>query len=145
MARIWNYPPEMEANKWVGFIPVDNPSAKVLSQRQIESYNERGFIHGISSVFSQEEVQRNRMRFDASLAQAQSCGRDENAINGYHTKLSTVWELATDPRLLGIVADLIDAPLDPATGEKSFCCIMTNYLCKLPGTDKHVPWHQDAV
>jgi hypothetical protein len=30
-------------------------------------------------------------------------------------------------------------------GEEAFCCVMTNYLCKLPNDDKHVPWHQDAV
>ena len=42
--------------------------------------------------------------------------------------------LVSDPRLLAIVNDLL-------CGEP-FACVMTNYLCKLPKSDKYVPWHQ---
>ena len=88
-------------------------------------------------MFSQAEVAANRAFFDRGLAECAARGRDENAINGFHTKLKSVYKLASDPRLLAIVNDLL-------CGEP-FACVMTNYLCKLPKSDRWVPWHQDAV
>ena len=76
----------------------------------------------------------HRAFYDRALEECRRRGRDENAINGYHSKLRTIYELATDPRLLAIVEDLM--------GGESFSCVMTNYLCKLPRSDKYVPWHQ---
>ena len=133
---IRNYPPELEAEKSVGFCPVANDSPTTLNALQIHSFNERGFIHRISGVFSEAEVWRHRLFYDRCLAECIARGRDENAINGYHTKLKSVYDIASDPRLLAIVSDLIDEP---------FACVMTNFLCKLPRDDKWVPWHQDAV
>lgn len=136
-ATIRHYAPELEDVKWVGFILVRNPKPKVLSPEQIGQYNEHGFIHRIQGIFSEAEVREHRVFFDEALSHALASGLDENAINGYHTKLRTIYDMATDPRLLEIVADLIDGD--------AFCCIMTNYLCKLPKDDKVVPAHQDAV
>ena len=133
-ATIRNYPPELEAEKTVGFSPVVNPAPRALSQEQIEHYNEHGFIPRIQGVFSAAEAVEHREFYDRALQECRRRGRDENAINGYHSKLRTIYELATDPRLLAIVEDLM--------GGESFSCVMTNYLCKLPRSDKYVPWHQ---
>ena len=136
-ATIRNYPPELEAEKKVDFAPVVNPTPRALSQEQIAQYNEHGFIPQIQGVYSEAEVVAHREFYDRALEECRRRGHDENAINGYHSKLRTIYELATDPRLLAIVDDLM--------GGESFSCVMTNYLCKLPHSDKYVPWHQDAV
>jgi hypothetical protein len=52
-------------------------------------------------------VAAHRAFFERGLAECYARGRDENAINGYHAKLKTIHALATDPRLLHIVGDLI--------------------------------------
>jgi hypothetical protein len=129
---IRNYPPELEAEKTVGFAPVENGSPAALSPLQIQSFNERGFIHRIGGIFSDSEVAAHRAFFDHGLAECTARGRDENAINGYHTKLKSMYELAADPRVLAIVNDLL--------GGEPFACVMTNFLCKLPRNDKWVPW-----
>eukprot|EP01047_Picozoa_sp_COSAG01_P092219 COSAG01_NODE_23638_length_807_cov_1.594633_1_plen_91_part_10 len=68
-----NYPPELESQKWMGFIDVPQPARpRALTAEQIRSYNQWGLIHGIKGVFSASEVQAHRERFDRYLARERS-------------------------------------------------------------------------
>jgi hypothetical protein len=120
----------------LSFQPVENPSPKVLSQEQIAHYNEHGYIKPCR-IFDEAETRRNRAYFDWLMEQVRSYddGRDQYAINGYHTRCRGIYELATDPRILELVEDLIGP---------NFVAWGTHFFCKLPHDPKAVPWHQDA-
>ncbi len=121
----------------LSFVPVCPERARHLTRAQIEQYNTEGFLAPIG-VFDTAESDTNRSYFDHLLGQMQGLkdNRDGNyAINGYHVCCEGLWDLATHPRILDLVEDIV-GPNIVAWG--------SHFFCKQPGDPKHVPWHQDA-
>jgi non-heme Fe2+,alpha-ketoglutarate-dependent halogenase len=118
------------------FFPVENPSPRKLTPAQIRQYNEQGYIKGLP-VFSPQEIAGIRAKFDALLDSilAANDGRDAYAINGYHTQCASIWDIATEPRILDYVQDILGP---------NFVAWGTHFFCKMPGDQRRVPWHQDA-
>lgn len=116
------------------FFPIRNDHPRKLSAREIEHFNEKGYITPLD-VFSTAEIAAHRAYFDRILAEAFEKGHDSYGINGWHLRLRGLYDLVCEPRILDYVQDLI--------GE-DIVCWGTHYFCKMPGDTKRVSWHQDA-
>lgn len=124
--------PELDRIKRFHPLGVENP--RTLTRAQIAHFNERGYICPLD-VFTPEEAAENRAYFDRILAEASAKGWNSYSINGWHSRMSAIWDLVHEPRILDYVEDLLGANL---------ICWGTHYFCKLPGDGKAVSWHQDA-
>lgn len=120
----------------LSFKPVENSRPRHLTREQIDRYNEQGFIKPFD-VFTALEADRNRAYFDYLLAslRALNDGRDSYAINGWHSRCRGIYEMATDPRILDLVEDIVGP---------NIVVWATHFFCKIPHDPKAVPWHQDA-
>lgn len=125
-----------KAARDLSFAPVVNPAPKRLTQAQIASYNERGYIMPLR-IYDEAGVARNRAYFDAMLDAMFSMkdGRDSYAINGYHVRCQGLWDMVTHPVILDYVEDLLGP---------NFVAWGSHFFCKMPHDPKSVPWHQDA-
>ena len=118
------------------FRPVDNPSPAKLTAAQVTQYNELGYVHPFD-IYGEAEVARNRAYLDYLLAEirTQNDGRDSYAINCYQGRCEGIYDVATDPRILDIVEDIVGP---------NIICWATHYFVKQPNDPRSVPWHQDA-
>jgi hypothetical protein len=117
------------------FSAADPARARTLTPAQVEAYNRRGVLAPLP-VFTAAEAQRHRAATDALLAAFRAQGRDSYAINGFHDRCASIWDLATAPRILDLVEDLIGPDI---------VCWGSHFFCKMPGDGKAVGWHQDAT
>ncbi|MEM8788049.1 MAG: phytanoyl-CoA dioxygenase family protein [Pseudomonadota bacterium] len=115
------------------FKPVENPTPQRLSTADIAQYNTAGYARPFP-IFDAREVTRNRAYFDRLLADMGREGR--YAINCYQARLSGLYDLCTDARILDHVQDIIGPDI---------VCWASAFFCKLPHNEKVVPWHQDAA
>lgn len=107
---------------------------RALNTEQVESYNTDGFIRPLSA-FSIDEINDIREYFDDLLAKAIADGGDSYSISTAHMKHGRVYDLLTNPTLVGYVADILGDDVI-AWG--------SHFFCKMPGDGKEVAWHQDA-
>ncbi|MEM0937385.1 MAG: phytanoyl-CoA dioxygenase family protein [Pseudomonadota bacterium] len=116
----------------LSFAPVTNAAPRRLSLDDIAHYNREGFVQPFD-IFAPEEVARLRTYADRLIA---DMGADGGyGINCYQARLSGLWDIATEPRILDHVEDLIGP---------NIVCWASAILSKAPHDPKAVPWHQDA-
>ena len=120
----------------LSFIPVENPTPKLLTRDQVDHYNEHGYVRPLK-IFDDAEVVRNREYFDSLLSQIEAAheGRDSYSVNGFHRYCRGLYDLTRHPVILDYVEDILGP---------NFLAWGTHYFCKLPHDEKKVPWHQDA-
>lgn len=116
------------------FYPVRNEHPRTLARKDLEQFNTRGFLTGFR-VYTGAETRTNRENFDAILSLFQKQGKDSYAIDRYQDRFTAIYDIATWPKILDIVEDLIGP---------NIICWATHYFCKMPGDDKGVSWHQDC-
>ncbi len=114
------------------FTAVNNPSPSRLTPEQIEHYNREGYVRPFDA-YSASEIAELRRYFDKLLADMGPDGAF--GINCYQARLSGIWDIATDARLLDYVEDIVGP---------NIVCWATAVLSKPAGSEKFVPWHQDA-
>lgn len=114
------------------FRPVVNDAPNRLTVEQIEHYNKAGFLQPFD-VFDAGEMANLRSYVDRLMADMGDAGA--YGINCYQARLSGLYDIATDPRILDLVEDLIGPDI---------LCWATAILSKNPHDPKAVPWHQDA-
>lgn len=114
------------------FSPVDNASPRRLSPAQIDAYNASGFVQPFT-VFSEDEITGVRDYVNALMENMGPEGA--YGINCYQARLSGLWDIATDARILDLVEDLMGP---------NILCWASAILSKAPHDPKRVPWHQDA-
>ncbi|MEO0635532.1 MAG: phytanoyl-CoA dioxygenase family protein [Pseudomonadota bacterium] len=122
----------LQARDDLGFEPVRNAHPSTLSCEQIERYNSTGFAQPFD-IFSPSEIAGVRAYLDRSMAAIGEAGA--YGINCYQARLATLWDIATDPRIIDHVEDIIGP---------NIICWATAVLSKAPHDPKQVPWHQDA-
>ena len=88
------------------FSPVDNASPRRLSPAQIDAYNASGFVQPFT-VFSEDEITGVRDYVNALMENMGPEGA--YGINCYQARLSGLWDIATDARIL----DLVDGAEHP--------------------------------
>jgi len=103
-----------------------------LSGEQIDFYNCNGYLQHLP-VLAPDELNLHRRLFEAMFAtHAQGNGY---AINGYFRTYGGVYDLVTHPVIVDYAQDLL--------GE-NLVCHGVHYICKLPGNEKMLNWHQDG-
>ena len=116
----------------LSFAPVVNTAPKHLSPAQIDGYNRTGFVQPFE-VFSEAEIAEIRAYTDGLMTSMGAAGA--YGINCYQARLSGLYDIATDPRIVDLVADIIGP---------NVLCWASAILSKKPHDPKAVPWHQDA-
>ncbi len=116
----------------LSFVPVRTAKPQTLTQAQIAHYNTHGFVQPFD-VFSAQEMTELRAYIDGLMADMGPDGA--YGINCYQARLSGLWDIATDPRILDHVQDIIGPDI---------LCWASAILSKAPHDPKAVPWHQDA-
>lgn len=119
------------------FHPADTSAPVTLSPEQVRHYNEQGFIAPLD-VLTADEVTSLRGYIDDLLAVVLGADdpRNSYSINTYHLVCAGLWDVATDPRIVACVRDILG---------DNVVCWGTHLFAKLPGDGKSVPLHQDAV
>jgi ectoine hydroxylase-related dioxygenase (phytanoyl-CoA dioxygenase family) len=116
------------------FYPSTVTEPQTLSREQVEGYNREGFVRPVR-IFSDDEIAGIRAYFDDLLEQVIAAGGDSYSISTAHLKYGRVYDLLTDPRIVGCVKDLLG---ERVVGWGS------HFFCKMPHDGKSVAWHQDA-
>lgn len=123
-----------ELNRDLRFFPLGVENPMLLTHKQIDHYNEKGYIAPID-VLDAEQIGAIREYFDALLPKALDAGWDSYEITDWHKTCRGVWDIVTRSEILDYVQDLLGPTL-----------ILRNSSCfiKMPGDGKRVSWHQDA-
>ena len=116
----------------LSFSPVSTARPSRLTPAQIDQYNRLGYIRPIDG-YSTEEITRLRAYFDKLLDDMGADGAF--GINCYQARLSGLWDIANEPRILDYVEDIVGP---------NIICWATAVLSKPAHSQKFVPWHQDA-
>ena len=116
------------------FYPSRVAQPNVLTAGQIEAYNRDGYVRPIR-VFDESEILEIRTYFDALLEKVIAEGGDSYSISTAHLKYGRVYDLLTEPRIVGVVCDILG---ENVVGWGS------HFFCKMPHDGKSVAWHQDA-
>lgn len=114
------------------FLPVQSEQPKRLTRDQIEAYNRDGFVQPFD-IFPASEITSIRRYIDGLMSDLGPDGA--YGINCYQARLSGLYDIATDPRILDHVEDIIGPDI---------LCWASAVLSKKPRDPKAVPWHQDA-
>ena len=116
----------------LSFKPADAGGAKRMNSAEIQHYNAHGFVQPFQ-VFSLYEIGQIRSYFDGLMADMGDAGA--YGINCYQARMAGIWDIATDPRILDLVQDIIGPDI---------ICWASAILSKKPEGSRKVPWHQDA-
>lgn len=123
-----------EFKKELDFREVDDSNPKTLSSDQIREFNERGFLFPLDGLNTEEA--KNHLEFVNHLMdETNRRGGNGYTINGKHSFLRTLYDIAQHPRILDVIRDLVGEDIH-AWG--------THYFSKEAGDPKQVAWHQDA-
>ena len=114
--------------------PFTTGTRRHLTRAQIAQFNDRGYLFPLD-LLDDEETAAQRAYFDRLLAMATAEGRDNYAVNGWHSHCRGLYDLVCHPRMLDYVEDIVGP---------NIICIMTHYFSKNPTDSKTVYWHQDA-
>jgi len=118
----------------ITFFPVCNQSPRKLAPEQIRHFNKKGYVFPLD-VFSPEEIAAHRAYFDRLLKKVMAKGHNSYSINGWQKYCGGIHDLATEPRILDYVEDLLGP---------NIVCWGAHFFCKMMGDAKQVSWHQDA-
>lgn len=116
----------------LSFKSVSNPGPAKLTPEQIDHYNRLGYVRPFDA-YSSDEIATLRSYFDKLIDDMGPDGAF--GINCYQARLSGIWDIATDSRILDYVEDIVGP---------NIVCWATAILSKPAGSSKYVPWHQDA-
>ena len=122
----------LDSDQDLTFAPVRNNAPLRLTQTQITQYNTAGFVQPLD-VFSSDEIAEIRSKVDRYMHDLGPDGA--YGINCYQARLASLWDIATNERIVDHVADIIGP---------NILCWATAILSKQPHDPKAVPWHQDA-
>ena len=114
--------------------PVRNAHPGVLTNAQIETFNEQGYLKPFR-IYSDEEIGAIRDEFDGMIEQVMARGDHNYSIISAHLKSGMVHDIMNEPRIVAYISDLLG---DDVVGWGA------HFFCKLPGDGKIVNWHQDA-
>ena len=114
------------------FQPVENAHPKRLSVADIAQYNSHGFVQPFDA-FTPSDMVDIRAYVDGLMDAMGPKGA--YGINCYQARLSGLYDIATDARILDFVEDLVGP---------NILCWASAILSKRPHDPKAVPWHQDA-
>jgi ectoine hydroxylase-related dioxygenase (phytanoyl-CoA dioxygenase family) len=119
-----------ELNLDLTFHPVVCGTPRCLTREQIDQYNEQGYLsnltvlEGGARAAAQEFFQRSRKELIPS-----------GLFQSFHHLIPELYDIVVNPILVDYLQDLLGP---------SIVCHVSQYICKDPGADIKVVWHQDA-
>ncbi|MGR3491039.1 MAG: phytanoyl-CoA dioxygenase family protein [Shimia sp.] len=116
----------------LSFAPIQNPTPQRLTAAEIAQYNALGYVQPFD-IFGAEEMRSIRRYLNGLMHDLGEQGA--YGINCYQARLSGLYDIATDPRIVELVSDLVGPDV---------LCWATAILSKKPFDPKAVPGHQDA-
>jgi non-haem Fe2+, alpha-ketoglutarate-dependent halogenase len=116
------------------FHPCTTEHPRILTREQIAAFNRDGYLAGIG-ICDDDEISSIRQCFDELLAKTIAAGGDSYSISTAHLRYGRVYDILTDPRIVGRIKDLLGEDVI-AWG--------SHFFCKMPGDGKRVSWHQDS-
>ena len=116
------------------FHPCTTEHPRILTREQISTFNRDGYLAGIR-IFDDDEISSIRQYFDELLAKTIAAGGDSYSISTAHLRYGRVYDILTNPRIVGRIKDLLGEDVI-AWG--------SHFFCKMPGDGKRVSWHQDS-
>ncbi|RVT86903.1 phytanoyl-CoA dioxygenase [Rhodobacteraceae bacterium CCMM004] len=122
----------IDAQLDLGFRPVERAAPRRLTAAEIAHYNAHGYVQPFD-IFGAGEIAEIRAYVDGLMAAMGD--RGAYGINCYQARLAGLYDIATDPRIVEHVADIVGDDV---------LCWATAVLSKAPHDPKQVPWHQDA-
>jgi non-heme Fe2+,alpha-ketoglutarate-dependent halogenase len=120
--------PELDLD--LTFHPVVCDTPRRLTRAQIHQYNEQGFISNLTLLqggaiaAAQDFFQRSRKELTPS-----------GLFQSFHHLTPELYDIVTSPILAEYLQDLLGPDI---------VCHVSQYICKAPGDDMRVVWHQDA-
>ena len=119
------------------FLPADPDATSTLTRSEIDHYNTQGFISPVD-VYDAADAARVQRYIDELLNAVLGAGdrRNSYSINSYHHVCAGLWDIATAPRIVDLVEDILGPHI---------VCWGSHLFAKLPNDGKEVPFHQDAV
>ena len=112
--------------------PVTAPAR--LTRQQVDAFNRDGYVKGLR-IFSPEQAVSVARYFDDLLDRTLAAGGTSYSISTAHLRYGGVWDILTNPAIVGYVRDLLG---ENVVGWGS------HFFCKMPGDGKRVAWHQDS-
>ena len=88
----------------LGFRPTALGRSRILTDAQIDQYNRLGYVQPFD-VFDATEIGQVRSYFDRLMSDLGSAGA--YGINCYQARMAGIWDIATHPRILDLVQDII--------------------------------------
>lgn len=116
------------------FHPCTTEHPGILTREQILAFNRDGYLAEVR-IFDDDEISSIRQYFDELLAKTIAAGGDSYSISTAHLRYGRVYDILTDPRIVGRIKDLLGEDVI-AWG--------SHFFCKMPGDGKRVSWHQDS-
>lgn len=114
--------------------PVRNENPAVLTKKQIETFNDQGFLKPFR-IYTDAEIVAIRREFDGMIDKVMARGDHNYSILSAHLKSGMVHDIINEPQIVAYIGDLLG---DDVVGWGA------HFFCKLPGDGKIVNWHQDA-
>lgn len=116
----------------LSFKPAQPTSLSCLSDEEIDHYNRYGFAQPFD-IYTAAEISYLRSYIDGLISSKGDEGH--YGINCYQARLAGLWDIATHPRILDHLEDIVGPDV---------ICWASAILCKPPHDPKSIPWHQDA-
>ena len=105
-----------------------------LTKNQISAYETEGFVSGIP-IENEAGALHYQRQFDA-LEAKQGREKCQTGMLDRHFDLKFIWQLATHPKILECIEDLIGPDI---------LLLATHAFCKYGPQEKFVAWHQDVT
>jgi non-haem Fe2+, alpha-ketoglutarate-dependent halogenase len=105
---------------------------RVLTAEKMAGYEELGFVHSVP-ILTPEEVRYYRDHLEKTWS---ALGGRITRANGLHLFFRWAWDLATHPRLLDCLEDLLGPVI---------LLRHTRIFYKYPQSEAWVGWHQDGI
>ena len=115
------------------FHSIVNNSPHRFTREQIEEYNRQGFIAGIT-LFEGVELEAMQ-EFFARYKAAVTAASGDGGFQSFHHQTPELYDIVTQPWLVEHLQDLLGP---------NVVCFVSQYVCKEPGDEREVVWHQDA-
>lgn len=107
---------------------------KRLSREQITFFREEGYLHGLSPIYTQDEVRELKGGLD-ELMKLLRHGETSKEIREWHESSRFLFDICMNDTILNYIEDLIGP---------DFFLWGSNFFIKEPKTTSTVGWHQDA-
>ena len=105
-----------------------------LTSAQKAFYHENGYLLGLPSIYTREEMAKFNAELPRLLALLEP-GETSKDIREWHETSTYLYEIAMNPKILELVSGIL--------GE-NFYCWASNFFIKDAHSPSTVGWHQDS-